>query len=206
MTLERYKDNIIDNVILEYNDIVITEYELEKYINQYLDTLNNRDDIYKLHRTFNGLLLYLYKHLIRYILPDNYNNDYELLDNIFNNIYIPLCYLYNHIPNIANYCILVHLNYAYFYDLKSGTYVNGGIVNNKHREIVKKWIDICNGELIEDIIHRNSIGSMFLAKVHGFREDNASNINITINTPMISEKQLQNIAAAAIPELPDNDT
>jgi hypothetical protein len=79
-------------------------------------------------------------------------------------------------------------------------------VNNKSKYIIQKWIDICNGELIEDIIHRNSIGAMFLAKVHGFREDNTSNINITINTPMINEKQLQNIAAAAIPELPNSNT
>lgn len=206
MTIERYKDSIVDNVILEYNDIVITEYELEKCINQYLDTLKDRDDIYKLHRTFNGLLLYLYKHLISHILPNNYNNDYELLDNIFTGLYIPLCYLYNHIPNIANYCILVNLQYSYFYDLKNGVYKDGSIVNNKSKYIIQKWIDICNGELIEDIIHRNSIGSMFLAKVHGFREDNVSNINITINTPQLNEMQLQKLAASAIPELPDSDT
>ena len=204
MTIERYKDNVIDNVILEYNDIVITEYELEKHINQYIETLNNPDDIYKLHRTFNGLLLYLYKHLIRYVLPNNYNNDYELLDTIFTDIYIPLCYLYNHIPNIANYCILVNLQYSYFYDLKTGVYKDGSIVNNKSKYIIQKWIDICNGELIEDIIHRNSIGSMFLAKVHGFREDNNTSVTININTPQLNETQLQKLAAAAVPELPDS--
>ena len=111
MTIERYKDNVIDNVILEYNDIVITEYELEKHINQYIETLNNPDDIYKLHRTFNGLLLYLYKHLIRYVLPNNYNNDYELLDTIFTDIYIPLCYLYKLYLRIYIYhyviCIII---------------------------------------------------------------------------------------------------
>ena len=205
MAIERFKDNVIDNVILEYNDIVITEYELEKHINNYIDTLNNPDDIYKLHRTFNGLLLYLYKHLIRYVLPNNYNNDYELLDTIFTDIYIPLCYLYNHIPNIANYCILVHLQYSYFYDLKTGLYKDGSIVNNKSKYIIQKWIDICNGELIEDIIHRNSIGSMFLAKVHGFREDNTTNISITVNEPSISEKQLEKLAANALPELPNSN-
>ena len=206
MTLEHYKDNIVDNVILEYNDIVITEYELEKYINQYIQTLNNPDDIYKNHKTFNGLLLYLYNHMIKYVLPNSYANDYELLDNIFMNIYKPLCYRYSHIMSINNFCILINLNYAYFYDLKSGTYVNGSIVNNKHKDIIEKWINICNSELMEEITHRNSIGSMFLAKVHGFREDNTTNINITVNTPMINEKQLQNIAAAAVPELPDSDT
>lgn len=205
MAIERYRDNIIDDVILEYNDIVITEYELEKHINQYIETLNNPDDIYKLHRTFNGLLLYLYKHLIRYVLPNNYNNDYELLDTIFTNIYIPLCYLYNHIPNIANYCILVHIQYSYFYDLKTGVYKDGSIVNNKSKYIIQKWIDICNGELIEDIIHRNSIGSMFLAKVHGFREDNTTNISITVNAPQISEKQLQSLASGMIPEMPNTN-
>lgn len=206
MTIEHYKDNIVDNVILEYNDIVITEYELEKHINNYIDTLNNPDDIYKNHKTFNGLLLYLYNHMIKYVLPNSYANDYELYDVIFNNIYIPLCYKYNHIASINNFSILIHIDYNQFYDLKTGMYKDGSKVNNNTSRIIKRWITICNNELIEEITHKNSIGSMFLAKVHGFREDNNASVNITINAPMISEKQLQNIAAAAVPTLPDSDT
>ena len=205
MEMQKYKDMEVNNILVRYNDIVITEDELENCINRYISTLNNPDDIYKNHRLFNGMLLYIYKHLIRYVLPNNYNNDYELLDTIFTDIYIPLCYLYNHIPNIANYCILVNLQYSYFYDLKTGIYKDGSIVNNKSKYIIQKWIDICNGELIEDIIHRNSIGSMFLAKVHGFREDNITQVNLTVNVPTISEKQLNAIAGSDYPTLPDTE-
>lgn len=208
MAIERYRDNVIDNVILEYNDIVITEYELEKHINNYIDTLNNPDDIYnKSTKAFNGLLLYLYRNLIRYIIPDTYNNDYELYNIIFYEIYVKLSYRFNRTCSVNLFCILVNLDYTYFYDIKTGTYRNSGyIVNNRYTQIVKNWIDYCNSELIEDVVTTNGIGSMFRAKVHGFREDNTTNISITVNVPSVSEKQLQNIAASTIPELPNSNT
>lgn len=205
MELEKYRNMEVDNILVRYNDMVITENDLENCINRYLSTLINPDDIYKNHRLFNGMLLYLYKHLIVYILPDSYNNDYDLLDNIFMNIYIPLCYIYNHIPSISNFSILTRLQYSYIYDLHTGTYKDGSIVNNKSKLIVKKWIDICNGELLDNIIHTNSIGSMFLAKVHGFREDNITQVNLTVNIPTISEKQLNAIAGSDYPTLPDTE-
>jgi hypothetical protein len=195
----------VDNILVRYNDMVITEYDLENCINRYLSTLINPDDIYKNHRLFNGMLLYLYKHLIVYILPDTYNNDYDLLDGIFMNIYIPLCYIYNHIPSISNFSILTRLQYSYIYDLHTGTYKDGSIVNNKSKQIVKKWIDICDGELLENIMHTNSVGSMFVAKVHGFREDNIASVNITVNQPVITETQLNSIALTGMPELPDTE-
>lgn len=208
MAIERYRDNVIDNVILEYNDIVITEYELEKHINQYIQTLNNPDDIYnKSTKAFNGLLLYLYNHLIKYIIPDTWSNDYNLYNDIFYKLYIPLSYRYNRVCSINLFCILIGVDYNYFYDIKTGTYKNTGvIVNPNNVNLIKNWINFCNSELIEDVVTTNGIGSMFRAKVHGFREDNNSSVTININTPMISEKQLQNIAAAAIPELPNSNT
>jgi len=206
MELEKYKDMEINNILVRYNDIVITEDELGNCINRYISTLHEPDDIYKNHRSFNGMLLYLYKHLIVYILPSDYFNNYELLNDIFMNIYIPLCYMYNHIPQLSNYCILVNIRYSYLYNIKTGEYVNNGsIVNNKHQDIIKNWLEICNSELVDEVIHKNSIGAMFLAKVHGFREDNATNVNITVNQPMITETQLNSIALTGLPQLPDTE-
>ena len=68
---------------------------------------------------------------------------------------------------------------------------------------IKNWLEICNSELIDEVIHKNSIGAMFLAKVHGFREDNAANVNITVNAPQISESQLNSIAKSELPMLPN---
>ena len=207
MAIERYKDNVIDNVILEYNDIVITEYELEKHINQYIQTLNNPDDIYnKSTKAFNGLLLYLYNHLIKYIIPDTWNNDYNLYNDIFYKLYIPLSYRYNRVCSINLFCILIGVDYNYFYDIKTGTYKNTGIIVNPNNvNIVKNWINFCNSELIEDVVTTNGIGSMFRAKVHGFREDNTTNVNITVNMPSIGEKQLASLASGVIPELPNSN-
>ena len=203
--MERFEGNYVEDNLIEYNGKIITSGDLESVINRYLSTLINPADIYKNNRLFNGMLLYIYKHLIIYILPNSYNNDYELFDSIFNNIYIPLCYLYNHIPTVSNFCILIHIDYNQFYDIKSGTHIDGSKVNNNTHRIIQKWISICNSELLDNIIHNNSIGSMFLAKVHGFREDNITNVNITVNTPQISESQLNSIAKSGLPMLPDTE-
>ena len=203
--MEKITDNLVEDKLIEYNGLIITNYDLELCINNYISTLPIPEDIYKNHKLFNGMLLFIYNHLIKYILPETYNNDYELFDNIFNNIYIPLCYRYNHIASVNNFCILIHVDYNQFYDIKSGMYKDGSKVNNNTSRIIKNWITICNSELIEEVTHKNSIGAMFLAKVHGFREDNNTSVSITVNLPQVSESQLQKLASGVIPELPNSD-
>lgn len=205
--MEKITGNIVDDKLIEYNGLIITNYDLELCIDNYIATLYKPDDIYnKSTKAFNGLLLYLYNHLIKYILPGTYNNDYELLDDIFRNIYINISYRFNRTCSVNLFCILVGLDYSFFYDIKTGTYrANNGIVNNKHKQIIQNWINYCNSELIEDVVTTNGIGSMFRAKVHGFREDNTNQITINVNVPQISESQLQNIAMSSTPELPTND-
>ena len=205
--MERVEAQTVDQNLIEHNGVVISSYDLDRCIDNYVSTLKNPDDINnKNTKAFNGLLLYIYRNLIRYILPNSYNNDYELLDIIFHDIYINLCYMYNHTPTISNFCILTGLKYSVFYDIKNGVYrANNGVVNDKHKRIIQNWIDICNGELLDNIIHTNSIGSMFLAKVHGFREDNITQVNLTVNVPTISEKQLNAIAGSDYPTLPDTE-
>lgn len=203
--MEKITADTIEDKLIEYNGLIVTNYDLGLCIDNYLSTLPFPDEIYKNHKLFNGLLLYIYNHVIKSLIPETYNNDYELLDNIFCDIYIPLCYRFGHIPTISNSCILTGLQFSYVYDIKTGLYKDGSTVNNKSKYIIQKWIDICNSELIDEIIHRNSIGAMFLAKVHGFREDNQSQITINVNVPQISEKQLSSLASGMIPEMPNSD-
>lgn len=205
--MEKITNNIVEDKLIEYNGLIITNYDLELCMDNYIATLYNPDDIYnKTTKAFNGLLLYIYNHLIKYIIPDTWNNDYNLYNDIFYKLYIPLSYRYNRVCSINLFCILIGVDYNYFYDIKTGTYKNTGIIVNPNNvNIIKNWINYCNSELIEDVVTTNGIGSMFRAKVHGFREDNTTNVNITVNMPSIGEKQLASLASGIIPELPTND-
>ena len=207
--MEKITDNLVEDKLIEYNGLVVTTSDIETCIDNYTMTLYDSNDLYvKGHKSFNGLLLYIYNHCLKYIIPNTWNNDYMLLDDIFNYIFIPLCYRYNRIPCIQLFTILCHIDYSMFYDIRTGVYKNvnnSSMVNHNISTIVKKWINICNGELLENIMHTGNIGAMFIAKVHGFREDNATNISITVNAPQISETQLQKLASGVIPELPNSD-
>lgn len=194
----------IDDILIDCKQGILTQNDIERSIEEYTNTLPNPDVLYlNGHKSFNNLLLYIYRHNIKSILPDTYRHDYELLDDIFKNIYMPLTYRYNRIASINNYCILVNIDYSLFYDIKNGEYrsTNDNVRLNTS-QIIKKWINICNGELIDNVMHTGNVGGIFTAKTRGFTDTPTQATQITVNlSPMIDAKQLQNIAA----ELPKND-
>ena len=107
--MEKITGNIIDNNLIEYNGIILTSQDLERHIEEYINTLHDRDDIYnKSTKAFNGLLLYLYRNVLRYIIPDTYKNDYDLYNIIFYELYVPLSYRFGRTCSINLFCILVN--------------------------------------------------------------------------------------------------
>ena len=104
----------IDNILIDCNQGIITQGDIDRCIEEYLNTLPDPDVIYiNGHKSFNNLLLYLYKHCIKSILPKTYKHDYKLLDDIFINIYMPLTYRFNRIASVNNFCILINIDYSY---------------------------------------------------------------------------------------------
>ncbi len=194
----------LDCILIDCKQGIITEKDIERSIIEFTNTLPNPDVLYNNgHKSFNNLLLYIYRHNIKSILPNTYNHDYKLLDDIFKNIYIPLTYRYNRIASINNYCILVNIDYSLFYDIKNGEYrsTNDNVTLNTS-QIIKNWISLCNGELIDNVMHTGNVGGIFVAKTRGFTDTPQQTPQITVNlSPMIDAKQLQGIAA----ELPKND-
>ena len=187
---------MIDDVLVKNKFGVITRKDIEIAIDEYQSTLRNPDELYNSKSmVFNGLLKYIYNNNIIHIIPKQYKNDYILLDSIFNNIYINLCYTFNRVPSITNFTLLVNIDVGNIYNIRNGRLNNGYKVNNTTYSIVKRWNDRCISDLVDNITHTNSIGCIFRAKTIGFSEQ--QNINISVaptNVPALDVNQLEQIA------------
>lgn len=197
----------IDDVLIDCERGIISASDIQTTIEEFLDTLRNPDDIYSNKpMIFNGLLEYIYKRNVKRILPNTYNNDYELLDDIFRNIYLYLCYMFNYVPNISTFCNhLCHIDMNNIYNIKTGfNIIDGSKVNINSMRICKNWDSICNGDLFGHIAQTGSVGGIFVAKVKGFSDQPQPGPAVTVNlAPGIEEKQLARLAAAIVPELPE---
>lgn len=191
-------------VILEYNGMTLYADDIAVVCDDYINSLPDQSMIYK-STVFSGMLDSIYKRCIKNIIPEKYNLDFTLLDNIFNNIYIPLCYRYNKVPTIIQFCILVNIDNGHISDLKNGVYrSNGSKANTANSQTVKKWFSVCESALLDKAISESSIGSIFALKANfGYRD----NQTITLETPsQIPHETAEQIAAkhanAMLPEKP----
>jgi hypothetical protein len=198
-------ENLVDDILVESDIGFITSQDIEKSINDFENSLSDPGILYiNGHKSFNLLLRYLYKHnIVNVIDTSKYNYDYDVLNQIFINIYIPLTYKYNRIASVNNFSVLVNIDYSLFYDIKTGVYrSNDGNVNDIHSRIIQKWISICNGELIDNVMHTGNVGGMFVAKTRGFREEPQTVVMIDTHAPKIDAKQIGDMLGK-LPELPE---
>ena len=197
----------IDNILVSCKAGVITSKDIQISINNYLETLYNPNEIYNNKpMLFNGLLEYIYKHNIKHLLQYNETNnnyDWNLLNDIFINIYINLCYSFGYIPMLSTFIYhVLHIDLTYIYNIKDGIRLDGSKVINNSSNYIKMWQQYCDSDLFNHIAQTNSVGGMFVAKVRGYSDQPTPAAAITVNlTPNIDEKQLKNIAAM----LPNTD-
>lgn len=209
---ERYEHGEIDDILVENKEgKIITQSDIQRTIDIYINGLRDPESIYNNKpMLFMGLLEAIYKRNIKYILPNTYNIDYELLDSIFINIYINLCYSFGYIPSILTFCShVVKIDMSGMYNIKYGFYrTDDSKVNQNTFSIFHKWESLCNSDLFNNIAHNNSIGCIFIAKVKGYTDQPQQQPQIQVNiTPAIDERQLAAITgnAAPLPPLPGND-
>jgi hypothetical protein len=204
---ERYEHGEIDDILVENKQgQIITQSDIQRTIDIYINGLRDPESIYNNKpMIFNGLLEAIYRKNIKYILPNTYNLDYELLDSIFINIYINLCYTFSYIPSVLSFCNhLVKIEVSGIYTIQSGFYrPDGSKINNRFIEICKKWESFCTSDLFDNIAHNNSVGCIFIAKVKGYTDQPqpAPQINVTV-TPSLDEKMLEAIRTGTPGELP----
>lgn len=194
----------MDNVILTYNNIELYQSEIDILCDEYIKTLHDESMIYK-STVFSGMLNYIYLHKLKYIIPDTYNNDYKLLDLIFDQVYINLCTRFNICPSIIQFATLCHFDNSVLTEIKSGTYRDGSRVSADTYKTVKKWYAVCESMLLSKATNESSIGSIFALKANYSYRDNDTPqlIQVTSATQATPEQIAEKYRDTKQPELPD---
>lgn len=197
------KDAIdINGEIIYFSDIL-------NICDAYINNLYDENNINK-SAAFNGLLYYLKNDnkINKILSKTRYENgriDYNVLDIIFKNIYLPVCYRYLKTPTIQQFCVFTGINNGVISQIKSGNYYNKNYsVNNSACEIVKTWYDICESALYGKALEENSISAIFgLKAAHGWKEASEININTRIETHETAAEIAARHDAELLPEMPE---
>lgn len=194
----------MDNVILTYNNIDLYQSEIDILCDEYINTLHDENMIYK-STVFSGMLNYIYQNKLKYIIPNTYNNDYKLLDMIFDNVYINLCSKYNIVPNIIQFTVLCRIDVSMLTEMKNGVYKDGSRVNQDTSKTVKKWYSVCESMLLSKATNESSIGSIFALKAnYGYRDnDQPQVIQVQAGTNATPEQIAEKYKDVKRPELPE---
>lgn len=197
------KDAIdINGEIIYFSDVL-------DICDNYINMLQDETAINK-SAAFNGLLLYLksdskINKIINNIKSENGRIDYNALDIIFKNIYLPVCYRYLKTPTILQFCIFTGINNGFISQVRNGNYYNNNYsVNKVNSEIVKTWFEICESALYGKALEENSIAAIFgLKAAHGWKEAN----ELTITARIDEHESAAEIAARhnveSLPEMPE---
>lgn len=187
---------IENTCIISYNGIEVYSDDISICESEYINSLPDPNNIYK-STVFSGLLDYIYKRLLKNVIVNNtgYNNssyDYNVLDDIFSEIYIPLTTKYNINPTVLQYATcLIHVDNTNLSDVKNGTYrSNGAKVNPNSTQIVKKWYSRCEAGLLSRVANEQSIGSMFILKSKYGYQEQAQKLEIVSNGTQSTPEQI----------------
>lgn len=168
------------NTIKTTDGIEVYESKIQILCDEYINTLNNSDDIYNNPSLFTGMLKYIYKHLFKPGKNDkvlsNTNSkldlsNIKLLDNIWGT-YTELCYKYGKRPTILNFSLMIGVDNSTIDTWRKGEYRSGGDGANSARSAtVKKWLRECESSLVDGATEKNSIGCIFALKAnYGYSE------------------------------------
>lgn len=192
----------MDNIVLTYNDIEVYQSEIDILCDDYINTLHDPNMIYK-SAVFSGLLNYIYQNKLQYIIPKTYNNDYVLLDSIFEGIYINLCTRFNIVPNIIQFTVLCHIDVSLMTELKAGMYKDGSRVKPETTKTVKKWYSTCESMLLSKATNESSIGSIFALKANYGYQEQPQKLEIVSNGTQATPEQIaEKYKGVERPEIP----
>ena len=201
------EDNIT-NVLVSTERGFITWSDIQYQIERYKTILPNPDLLYTKAITFQGLIRHIYATVIKPIMPiDTQRLDYDLLDKVFYNIYIPLCSVFGFQPNVILFVNITGIDYSAVTKLGQGHSTNGG--RNPNPEAVahvQKWHQSCEAGLYSAVSDQSSIGSMFLLKsVYGYREEQTIRIETDSTAPTLDTKQISSGIQSDLPLLPESE-
>ena len=197
-------DDPNDILLIDYRGIEYYKSDIDIICNEYIDSLEDPSMIYR-SIVFSGLLQLIYKRVLKNVISNNEHIDYTLLNDIFYNLYIPLCNKYNIAPSIIQFTSMCRISYDSINNNYKGIRTDGGKANKKNVEIVKNWHDFIESGYLSKAVNEASIGSIFALKaIYKYRD--TSTVEITQGTladhdtpEMIAERH----KGAKIPEKPE---
>lgn len=169
-------------------------HKIKELADEYINNLDNPEDIYNNTTLFNGLIKYIYNNYFKFN-PIDYA-DIEYIDNIWD-IYTSLCYKYNKYPTIIEFCLLINISRdtvwewkknntrAYKYYTADGEQIKdiaGWKLNHpnekytqerstSHSDTVKRWLAECENNLFRGAAESNKVGCIFALKAnYGYTE------------------------------------
>jgi hypothetical protein len=203
----REKDNKKTPDIMPAPDVDVVdviEYNINELVNQYIDTLNDPEEIYQNNGLFVDMLKYIYKVYLGDILNNKTYNagvryDYSLLNKIFN-IYTSLVYRYkqNKRPSILEYSLFVNIERHVLYNIANGI-TKKATPDDVHN--VKSWFLECENQLTNG----SSVFEIFLLKSQYRYNDNLAPIPIESQGPALSAGELPDLSIAKIANKSEND-
>lgn len=168
------------NTIKTTDGIEVYESKIYVLCDEYINTLNNIDDIYNNPSLFTGMLKHIYKHLFKPGKNDkilsNSNckldlSNIDLLDSIWT-IYTDLCYRYSKRPTILNFSLMIGVDNTTIDSWRRGEYRAGEEgARSARSQTVRKWLKECESSLVDGATEKNSIGCIFALKAnYGYSE------------------------------------
>lgn len=140
------------------------------YANQYIDTLPDKEIIYK-SMVFNGMLHYIYINVFDNETFKKYKYNIDMLDYIYNYIFSVLCTSYNMKRTILLFSTFLNIDKDSITNWKNGKVKK---LSNKDISKVKSWYRDSETDLLSGAINDGSIGSIFALKsVFNYRENDA---------------------------------
>ena len=189
-----------DLILLNKDDISIYDSDIDIACETYLSKLKDPEIIYKSSNTFLGLLSYVRRTILKPILNftryDKAKYDYELLNDIYNNIYVKLCSDYDKTPIIITFCeYLVDIDSEYISRVNTGAEK----ASPAAVQTVKKWYSDSKGANLSKVVDNNSIGAMFNLKANYGMSDQKPQQVILSATPAACLSS--DVLASLLPDL-----
>lgn len=186
-----------NNTVVANNGVEIYTNNMFYYVNEYISTLRNPDDIYT-SNVFTGLIKYI-KRNVKFD-KDIYEN-IDILNNIWE-VYTELVYKYMQKPTIEEFSILIGIHRDTIYSWMNGETRKDDYsveLGTSRSDTIKKWQDECRLGRYKSAASGN-VGGIFLCKAVDGMTDNAP-VQVVIQEQHRTAEQIAADygAAAALP-------
>lgn len=165
---------------------------------EYINKMDDPEEIYKNNGLFVDMLKYIYKYNLVYVLKNDQGTanryDYGLLDKVFN-IYTSLVYKYkqNKRPSILEFSIFTHISNESLYSSMRG---DRNKLTSKDLENVKRWVKECENSLT----NTDSVFSIFLLKSKYGYNDNLGTVPYENQGPALIASELPDLGPKKLTE------